>query len=70
MRSQEPEASLWVSHVGTGPQNFGPSSTAFPGHKQGAGWEVEVLGLEPGPIWDPGGFKVRTLAGSPLCRAR
>ena len=30
-----------VSHVGAGSQGLGPFSTAFPGHKQGAGWEVE-----------------------------
>ena len=52
---------LWVSHAGAGSQGFGPSLIAFPGHKQGAGWEVELLGLEPAPIWDPGVFKARTL---------
>ena len=40
---------------------------AFPGHKQGAGWEVELLGLELVPICDPGVFKARTLADRP-CR--
>ena len=35
-----------VSHMGFGYQSFGPSSTAFSGHKQGAGWEVEMPGLE------------------------
>ena len=38
---------------------FGPSSTVFPGHKQGAAWEVQLPGLEPAPIWDPGAFKGR-----------
>ena len=28
---------LQVSHMGAGSQSFGPSWTAFPGHKQGAG---------------------------------
>ena len=36
------------------PKALGPSSTAFPGHKQGAGREAGLLGLEPAPIWDPG----------------
>ena len=40
-----------VSHAATGSQSFGPSLTAFPGHRQGAGWEA---GIEPAPIWDPG----------------
>ena len=47
--------------MGAGSQGFGLSS-AFPGHKQGARWEVELPGLEPAPIWDPGAFKERTLA--------
>ena len=40
--------------MGAGSQGFGPSSTAFLGHKQGAGWEVEQLGHEPVPVWDAG----------------
>jgi len=59
-----------VLHTGAGSQGFGLSSTAFPGHKQGAGWEVELLGLELAPIWDPGTFKARTLAARPQCRAQ
>ena len=43
---------LRLSHTGAGSQSFGPSWTALPGQKQGAGWEVELLGLEPAPIWD------------------
>ena len=50
-----------VSHVGAGAQSFGRSSTAFPGHRQGAGWEAAWLGLEPVSIRDAGTFKVRTL---------
>ena len=46
---------------------FGPSSTVFPGHKEGAEWEMELPGLEPEPIWDPGDFKGRILAPTPLC---
>ena len=34
-----------------------------------AGWEVELQGLEPVPIWDPGAFKARTLAARPHHRA-
>ena len=43
-----------VSHVGTGSQSFGLSSTAFPRHGQGAGREAGLPGLEPAPIWDSG----------------
>ena len=43
-----------VSHAGAGSQSFGPSLTAFPGHRQEAGREAGPLGLEPAPIWDPG----------------
>ena len=39
-----------VSHAGAGSQSFGPSSTAFPGHRQGPGREAGL----PVPIWDPG----------------
>ena len=38
-----------VFHMGAGSQGFGPSSTAFPDHKQGAGWEVGLPGLELAP---------------------
>lgn len=34
---------LWVFQMGAGTQGLGPSSTAFPRHKQGAGLEVEKL---------------------------
>ena len=50
--------------MGAGSQSLGPSSTAFPGHKQGAGWEVEPLGLEPAPTWYPSTLKVMTLAAT------
>ena len=30
------------------------------------GWEMELLGLEPVPIWDPSVFKARTLAARSL----
>ena len=43
---------FWVSHASAGYQGFGLSSTAFPGQKQGAGWEVELLGLELAPMWE------------------
>lgn len=35
-----------MSHVGSGSQDFGPSSTFFPGHEQIAGQEVEQLRLK------------------------
>ena len=54
-----------VSHEGAGSPSFGLSLTAFPGHKQGAGWEEGPPGLEPAPIWDPGACKVKTLTTAP-----
>ena len=67
--SQSKARSLFqVSHLSTGSQGFGPSSTAFPGHKQGAGWEVVLPGLEPVPIWDPGSLKSSTLSTRLPCR--
>ena len=56
---------FWVSHKGAGSQHSGPSSTDFPGHKQGTGWKVELPGLEPAPIWGLGGFNERTLVPRP-----
>ena len=41
----EARSLFWVSRTGAGSQGFGPSSTAFPGHKQGAGWEAGPLVL-------------------------
>ena len=58
-RSQE---LFQVSHMGAGSQAYGASLTAFPGHKQGVGWEVELLGLEPVPIWDPSTFKTSSFS--------
>ena len=55
--------------VDAGSQGFEPFLTAFPGHKQGAGWEARSLGLELDPIWDPGMFKARTLAARPSHQA-
>ena len=54
--------------MGAESQGFEPSSTAFPGHKQGAGWEMELQGLELVPIWDPGTFKMITLTATLLHR--
>ena len=54
--------------MAAGSHVFVPSSTASPGHKQLAGWEVGLLGLEPMPIQDPSTFKKRTLAVRPLCQ--
>ena len=50
----EARSLFWVSHMGAGSHGFGPSSTAFPGHRQGAGREVGLPPLELVPIWDPG----------------
>ena len=41
LSTSEAGSFFWVSPTGAGSQGFGPSSTAFPGHKQGAGWKVE-----------------------------
>lgn len=35
---------LHVSHMGEGIQTLGPFLSAFPGLKQGSGWEVKLLG--------------------------
>ena len=59
-----------VSHVGAGFQGFGLSLTAFPGHKQGAGWETGLLGLEPMPISDPDVCEVRTVAARLLLQVQ
>ena len=61
-RSQEPPPGL--PH-GCRFQGFGPSSTTLPGHRQGAGWEVELPGWKPISIWDPGAFRASTLATRP-----
>ena len=52
-------------HRCAGSQGFGLSSTAFPSHNQGAGWEVVLPGLEPAAVWDPSACKARTLANRP-----
>ena len=62
--SQDPGTSFEYPH-GCKVPKFRLSSTAFPGRNQGAEWEVELLGLEPAPVWDPGAFRVRTLAARP-----
>ena len=61
IQSQEPGA-LLGPHVGAESQGFMPSSTAFPGHKQGAGWEARLPTLEPSFTWDLSMFKAKTLA--------
>lgn len=38
--------------AGTVSQGLGPSSSDFPGHKQGGGWEVELPGHQPMHIWE------------------
>ena len=62
IQSQEPGILAGFPH---GCRVNWPSSSAFPGHKQGAGWEAGRPGLEPEPIWDPGTFKVRNLVVRP-----
>ena len=64
--SQDPGTSSRYPTGVQDPKAFGPSKS----HKQGAGWEVELPGLEPVPIWDPGAFKARTLATRPCCQAQ
>ena len=66
IHSQEPGISsrspTWVQ----GPKAL----TGFPGYKQRARWQVKQLpALQPLSIWDPGDFKVRTLADWPRCLA-
>ena len=56
-----------VSHTGAETQGSGPSSTAFPGHKQEAEREVEQPGYEPALIWDPKHMEVKTLATRLSC---
>ena len=51
-QTQEPGTSSRSSTWVQGPK-AGSSSTAFPGHKQGAWWEVE-LGLGLASVWDAG----------------
>ena len=36
------------------PKALGRPRLLFPGHRQGAGREAGLPGLEPAPIWDPG----------------
>lgn len=43
---------LQVSQMGTGTHDFGPSVTACPGCKQGAGWGVEQLEHGLLPMWN------------------
>ena len=38
--------------MGAGSQGFGPSSTALPGYKQEAVWELKQQGYKPAPTWD------------------
>ena len=40
----EARSLFWVSHAGAGSQSLGSSSTAFPGHRQGAGREAGLPG--------------------------
>ena len=53
-----------ISNMHAGSQSIGPSSTAFPGHKQGAGWEVEPLRL-----WAPVHSRQGLLVARPHHRA-
>ena len=58
---------FWVSYMVAGTQSFGPSSTAFPGHKHGTGCQVWSQLLKRAHLWNPGAFKFRTLATRKLC---
>ena len=55
--------------MGAGSQAFGPSSAAFSGHKQGAGWEVGLQGYQSVPLWGPRAYKARTLVTRLPCPA-
>ena len=61
LSQSETRSLFWVSHAGARSQGFAPSSTTFPGHRQGAERAVGDLGYEPASKWDPGACKVRTL---------
>ena len=52
LSQSEARSFFQVSHVGAGSQVFGLTMTAFPGHRQGAGWEAGPPGLEPAPMWE------------------
>ena len=52
IQSKEPGASSG-SPTQVETQGLGLSLTAFPGHKQGAKWEVGPQGYESVPMWDP-----------------
>ena len=49
-----------VSHAGAGSQSFGLSSTAFPGHRQGAGREAGLAGIRTGAHMGSRACKART----------
>ena len=51
-----------VKQLRTAPKPWAVLDCFLGKHKQGAGWELELSGLELAPIWDPGAFKGRTLA--------
>lgn len=58
--------------LGISSQSFGPFSAAFPGHKQGVGWELEQLENEPPLLEDAYsangglGYYATMLARSPM----
>lgn len=54
LRQSEARRFFYISHVGAGSQDFGPSSTTFPHHNHRVGWEMEKPGHEPEPTQDPG----------------
>ena len=44
---------FWVSHMGTGAQGLGPSSTAFPGHSRELNWKWSNGDLNQRPYGMP-----------------
>ena len=45
-------------------QGLQPTYVAFPGHKQGAGWEMEQTGHKLTPIWDVEARKGKLVYGA------
>ena len=65
IRIQEPITSSGSPTRMQGTKALGHPPLLSPGHKQGAGWEVELPGVELASIWELGVLKLRTLASRP-----
>ena len=64
-QSQDPGTSSGYPTRVQGSKALGRPRMNSPRSQEGAGWEVELPGLELAPLWDPGVFKARTLAARP-----